>query len=122
VLAAGAAHSQAYFGYRFTPNWSLEAGFNRPERDFSLVGKVGALRNSAKLGRICAGNLCVRGSDAYHRDVLFGAGAQYRFADDWAARLDYERYGRFTGNDVVGTRNSGPLEADAWRLSVNYGF
>lgn len=97
-----------------TGTWPLQGGF-------SLLGKLGVVDNKVSGGSICSGATCASfGVSDSNTDVLFGIGAQYAFMKGWAARLEYENYGKVS-KDVWGT-GAGDLKADAWNLSVNYAF
>jgi len=87
---------------------------------FSFLGKLGVVRNHVSASQICGGGICVPGSSDNHTDLLWGVGAQYAFMPAWAARLEYENYGK-VANDPWGT-GGGDLKAGAWYLSVNYSF
>jgi OOP family OmpA-OmpF porin len=120
----GAVDGSPYTASYKMHNWYVAGTGTLPlGSGFSLLGKVGAVRNTADLGQVCAGGTCVgaSGSDK-HTDVLLGVGAQYNFMSNWAARLEYENYGKMTGDDVWGTGGSGAVKADAWYASVNYSF
>jgi OOP family OmpA-OmpF porin len=88
---------------------------------FSLLGKLGVSANKAS-GGVCVGSICESLGSDNKTDVMVGIGAQYKFMNNWAARLEYENYGKVTGDDVYGTGSSGALKADAWNVSVNYAF
>src|SRR5512146_2358997 len=90
---------------------------------FSLLGKLGIAANKVSGGQICAGGSCASfAADDSKTDVMVGIGAQYAFMKNWAARLEYENYGKVSGDDIWGTGGSGALKADAWNISVNYAF
>jgi OOP family OmpA-OmpF porin len=61
-------------------------------------------------------------------EPIYGAGASYAFNKNWAARLEYEDYNKFSGKDFWGTSsgtnftNTGTARASAWSLSARYSF
>ena len=105
-------------------NWYVAATGTLPlQVGFSLLGKLGISANKVSGGQICAGGSCASfAADDSKTDVMVGIGAQYAFMKNWAARLEYENYGKMSGDDIWGTGGSGALKADAWNISVNYAF
>lgn len=119
----GAWGGVPYSGTYKMDNWYVAATGTLPlQGGFSLIGKLGVSANKAS-GGVCVAPLgCASlGSDS-KTDVMAGIGAQYTFMNHWAARLEYENYGKITSDDAWGTGNSGALKADAWNISVNYAF
>jgi OOP family OmpA-OmpF porin len=90
--------------------------------EFSLFAKLGVASNHTDGGTVTvAGTTGTVGSET-HTDLLFGVGLSYAFTKNWAARLEYENYGKLTGNDVWGTGSSGAIKGSAWNLSAKYSF
>ena len=92
------------------------------ETPFSLLGKIGVVRNSAGAASVCGGGACAGFQGARSRtQPLFGAGAQYRLPKGFSLRLEAEHYGKATSDDVWGTQAaSGAVNASAWYLSLRY--
>ena len=105
-------------------NWYVAATGTLPlQGGFSLLGKLGISANKVSGGQICAGGSCASfAADDSKPDGMGGVGAQYAVTTNWAARLEYENYGKMSGDDIWGTGGSGALKADAWNISVNYAF
>lgn len=105
-------------------NWYVAATGTLPlQGGFSLLGKIGIAANKVSGNQICSGATCASfAADDSKTDVMVGVGAQYAFMKNWAARLEYENYGKVSGDDIWGTGGSGALKADAWNISVNYAF
>lgn len=120
----GTANGLPFDGSYKMDNWYAAGTGTLPlGSGFSLLGKIGVTYNTAKAGSTCISGVgCFDLGHEHHTDLLLGAGAQYAFTKNWAARLEYEDYGKMTNNDVWGTGSSGTLKADAWYLSVNYAF
>ncbi len=89
---------------------------------FSLLGKLGVVRNSVHFGSLCNGGLCTPSGSDNRTQPLIGVGAQYDFNRNWAARLEYEDYGKVSGDGYWGSGSSGAIKANAWNLSVKYAF
>jgi len=108
--------------YKLT-SWYVAATGTLPiQGGFSLIGKLGASGNKTSGGDVCALGVCEGLGSESKTDIMVGVGAQYTFTKGWAARLEYENYGKMSTDDVWGTGDSGALKADAWYLSVNYTF
>ena len=105
-------------------NWYVAATGTLPlQGGFSLLAKLGVSAKKVAGGQICSGATCASfAADDSKTDVMVGVGAQYTFMNNWAARLEYENYGKMSGDDIWGTGGSGALKADAWNISVNYAF
>ena len=88
---------------------------------FSLLGKLGVVRNSIHFGNLCGGALCVPSGSSTRTQPLVGVGAQYDFDRNWAARLEYDDYGKVSGDNYWGA-GGGTIKANAWNLSVKYAF
>jgi OOP family OmpA-OmpF porin len=149
-----------YFGYQYTPNWGIEAGYNDLGNNFSaritatdgsttvvgdasskidnwyiaatgtlplanglsLLGKVGAARSSVRGKDLCSGTLCVSLDTSRRTSLLVGVGTEYAFSKQWAARLEYEDYGKSSADDIWGTGNSGAIKTHSWNLSLKGSF
>lgn len=104
-------------------NWYVAATGTLPlQGGFSLFGKLGLSANKVSGTELCTAGVCEGLGSESKTDVMAGVGAQYTFMNHWAARLEYENYGKMTGDDVWDTGSSGAVKADAWYLSVNYAF
>lgn len=119
----GTVSGVPYSGTYKMNSWYVAATGTLPmQGGFSLIGKLGLSANKSSGGTVCVLGVCEDlGSDS-KTDVMVGVGAQYTFMNHWAARLEYENYGKMSGDDAWGTGGSGALKADAWYLSVNYAF
>lgn len=86
---------------------------------FSLLGKLGWVRNTADLSNVCASGSCVSISSSSSRNqLLYGVGMSYAFTPNWAAQLEYENYGKMT-EDEAGMDTP---KASSVALSVKYVF
>jgi len=104
-------------------NWYVAATGTLPlGNGFSLLGKLGVVRNHTASGTTCVAGNCVSGSSDNRSQLLAGIGAQYSFTSNLAARLEYEDYGRASSDDVWGTGTSGAARANSWSLSLKYAF
>ena len=93
------------------------------EGGFSLLGKLGVTRNHVSGEQFCVVGTCIRLGSSSHVNALWGVGAQYALSKAWALRLEFEDYGRFSGDDVWGTgRNSGSVKATDWSLSLKFSY
>ena len=121
---AGALAGTPYNATYKMDNWYVAATGTLPlQGGFSLLAKLGVSANKVSGGQICSGATCASfAADDSKTDVMVGVGAQYTFMNNWAARLEYENYGKMSGDDIWGTGGSGALKADAWNISVNYAF
>lgn len=90
--------------------------------EFSLFAKLGLASNHTDGGKATVGTTTANVGTETHTDLLIGVGASYAFTKNWAARLEYENYGKLTGNDVWGTGGSGAFKGSAWNLSAKYSF
>lgn len=112
-----------YSGTYKLNNWYVAATGTLPmQGGFSLIGKLGVSANKASGGDVCVLGVCEGLGSESKTDIMLGVGAQYSFAQGWAARLEYEDYGKMSGDDVWGTGGSGAAKANAWYLSLNYAF
>jgi OOP family OmpA-OmpF porin len=132
----GSGHSRdtaykAYVGYDFNRNWGMEAAYvdlgkpNYPLGDaretawylagkgtlpisnqFDLFAKLGATRNKRDLF-----------GDSSRTDLLAGVGAEYNFNKQVGLRLEYEDFGKFGDDGIIGRSR-----ANMWSLSVDYKF
>jgi opacity protein-like surface antigen len=59
------------------------------------------------------------GGDSHHSSALVGAGVEYAFSKQWAARLEYEDYGK--SSEDIGS-GAGAIKTNAWYLSVKGSF
>ena len=104
-------------------SWYVAATGTLPlQGGFSVFGKLGVSANKSSGNAVCVLGVCEDVGSESKTDVMVGVGAQYTFMKHWAARLEYENYGKMSGDDVWDTGDSGALKADAWYLSVNYTF
>jgi len=89
---------------------------------FSFIGKIGAAHNRTSGGSVSvAGGTIAIGSDSAN-SLAWGVGGELALNRQWGLRLEYEDYGKFTGNDVWGTGGSGAIKATAWTGSLKYSF
>ena len=92
------------------------------QNGFSLFAKLGVAENHTDGGSACVSGNCGSVGSENHSSVLYGVGASYNFTKQWAARLEYEDFGKVTSDDVWGTGGSGAVKASAWTLSAKYSF
>jgi len=119
TIPAGATGSASYR----VSNWYIAGTGTLPfGNGFGLQGKLGVVRNSVSGGGLCLGGGCGGLNQTGHTDLLVGVGLKYSFNKNWSGLLEYEDYGKTTGNDVWGTGSSGSMKASAWNLSVRYDF
>jgi OOP family OmpA-OmpF porin len=98
-------------------------------RGFSIFAKLGLTANRISDGwtMTAAGSKMNVGFQSVI-EPIYGAGASYAFNKNWAARLEYEDYNKFSGKDFWGISsganftNTGTARASAWSLSVKYSF
>ena len=106
-------------------SWNLAGIGTLPlSREFSVFGKVGWAWNHSDGGtstNVAAGTILSVGSNS-RSYAMFGVGANVALARNWAARLEYEDFGRISSDDAWGTGNSGAIKASAWSLSAKYSF
>lgn len=104
-------------------NWYLAGTGTLPlGSGFSLLGKLGIVRNNTVGGDICLAGTCVSAGSSHRTQPLIGVGGAYDFTKNMAVRLEYEDYGKITGDDVWGTGGSGAIKASSWNLSLKYAF
>jgi OOP family OmpA-OmpF porin len=105
--------------------WNLAGVGTLPlSREFSLFGKLGWAWNHSDGGTATdpvTGISVSVGSNSRSYGMV-GVGANFAFTKNWAARLEYEDFGRVTSDDVWGTGSSGAVKASAWSLSAKYSF
>ena len=105
--------------------WNLAGVGTLPlSKEFSIFGKLGWAWNHSDGGTAIDGVTGTRVTvGTYSRSYgMAGVGANFIFTKNWAARLEYEDFGRVTSDDVWGTGSSGAVKATAWSLSAKYSF
>src|SRR5207237_577858 len=91
-------------------SFGLAATARYPIGRFSLLGRLGAARNEAKLqmgsasgalgtALAAAGMPPGTSSKKDKNSLIFGLGAQYDFAGNFGVRLDYDNFGNFGNQD-----------------------
>ena len=100
-------------------NWYLAGTATLPlSSEFALFGKLGWVSNHLEGGSVCvAGNNCGSVDTSNRSQAMFGVGASYAFAKNWAARLEYEDFGRLTPDNAAGE-----IKASAWSVSIKYSY
>lgn len=82
----------------------------------SLFAKAGVARSRVSASGSVAGFGTVTSAKDRSTDFTFGGGAQYAFAPNIAARLEWQRY------DDVGAENTGKDDLDLFSLGVLFKF
>ena len=105
-------------------NWYLAGTGTLPLGDgrFSLLGKLGLVRNASSGGNFCSGGTCATLRPSGRTQGLVSVGAQYALGKKFSLRLEYEDYGTVTENDAWGPGTSGSIKASLWNLSLKYDF
>ena len=123
-------------GYQFNRNFALEAGYHNlgkgkfaggdmrfdafeasglfmmPLGDWSLLGRVGFMRATAKGGGALAGG------KERNNDLTYGAGLQYELSRSFALRGEWQRYPGLGGPPSFG----GDTDVDVWSFGALYRF
>ena len=90
--------------------------------NFSFIGKIGAAHNRLSGGGVSvAGGAMSINSDSAN-SLAWGVGGEIALNRQWGLRVEYEDYGKFSGNDVWGTGGSGAVKSSAWTGSLKYAF
>jgi OOP family OmpA-OmpF porin len=105
-------------------SWTLAGTGTLPlgASGFSLLGKLGVAANRISGSNFCVAGFCDALGSERKTNAFWGVGAEYAFTRQISARLEWEDYGKFTGNDVWGTGGSGAIKASAWNASVKFKF
>jgi OOP family OmpA-OmpF porin len=99
-------------------NWYVAATGTLPvTTEFSVFGKLGWVDNHIDGGSVCVLGTCASVGSGNRSQVMYGVGVSYAFSKNWAARLEYEDFGKVTEDDSLGE-----IKATAWNLSVRYSF
>ena len=91
----------------------------------SLFGKIGLAANEFSSNTACVASFppkCVLPRSGSHSDTLVGVGVQYQPAQRPGLRLEYEDYGKMSGDDVWGSGGSGAIKGSSWYLAVQLMF
>lgn len=119
-------------GYQFSRNFAIEAGYHSlgkatvpganvkfdaieastlflmPFGDFSVFGRLGLMRGTAKAA----------GGQERNNDLTYGAGVQFEVSREFAVRGEWQRYPGFGGP----TTFAADTDVDAWSLGVVFRF
>jgi OOP family OmpA-OmpF porin len=104
-------------------NWTLAGVGTLPlSNEFSIFAKAGVAWNHSSGGAVNAAGFSMGNGSDNRTSAMFGVGANFNFTKNWAARLEWEDYGKATKDDVWGTGGTGAAKASAWTLSLKYAF
>jgi len=119
ATAAGASGSASYDLDAF----ELSAlGILPVSQDFAFFGRLGATHNRMSGASVTVnGNTATVSSDS-HNAIVWGVGGEWTIKPQLGLRLEYEDFGKFTGNDVWGTGGSGAIKGQMWNLNLKYNF
>ena len=100
--------------------WGLAATGTLPlNKEFYLMGKLGASRNHIDGSTITLAGVTVGTVRSTKTRLLLGGGVGYDFTKNWGVRLEYENFGKFSS---TGSPNGGAIKGSEWMLGLKYGF
>jgi len=102
-------------------NWYAAGTVNWTLGPVTILPKLGAVRNEAG-GVIVCSPACSPGGNEGRTQALGGTGLEYRVWRKLAARLEFEYYGKVTGDDPFGFGGDGAVKASGWNFSLKYAF
>ncbi len=121
VIAGTAAFNATANGK--VSNWYVAGTGTLPlGNGFSLLGKLGLVRNHSAADDVCISGFCTSPPSSDRTQRLLGVGVAYALNDRLALRFEYEDFGKVSKEDFWETGGSGAIEANAWNLSLKYAF
>ncbi len=90
--------------------------------DFALFAKAGVARNRVSIGPKCISSLCLTVGSTSRSQAMYGLGASYAFTKSLGVQLEYEDYGKLSGDDFWGTGASGAVKVSAVAASMKLSF
>jgi opacity protein-like surface antigen len=113
-----------FVDYRAT-SWAVSGVGTLPVSGrFSLLGRLGLTSNLAERSELHGEPLALaltfpfRPEKKRRSDVLWGVGGQFDLTPAVGFRLEYEGYGRFGKQDVLGDQGPGRAKIHMWSLGV----
>ncbi len=91
-------------------------------KEFFLMAKLGVAGNHSGGGTACVVGTCLSVGSKSRSELMYGVGVSYAFNKKWAARLEYEYFGKFSDDNFWGAGTGGATKGNAGTLSAKYTF